>query len=55
MLLIIEVIHTAGFYPTPFLAETDSKLCDVFVLFVPQACLVVLFLDFNLTFSGKVF
>ena len=39
------MIHTAGFYPAPFLAETDSKLCDVFILFVPQACFVVFFLD----------
>ena len=53
MLLIIKMIHTAGFYPASFLAETDSKLCDVFILFVPQTCLVVFFLDlFGGIFTG---
>ena len=53
MLLIIKVIHTAGFYPASFPAETDSKLCDVFILFVPQACFIVFFLDlFESIFTG---
>ena len=39
------MIHTAGLHSAPFLAETDSKLCDVFILFVPQTCLIVFFLD----------
>ena len=41
------MIHTAGLHSAPFLTETNPKLCDVFILFVPQTCLVVFFLDLS--------
>ena len=47
------MIHTAGLHSAPFLTETNPKLCDVFILFVPQACLIVFFLDlFEGIFAG---
>ena len=47
------MIHTARLHSAPFLTETNPKLCDVFILFVPQACLIVFFLDlFEGIFAG---